>query len=86
MSNSLNRTETVQVAVQLNVTVTLPAGVNGDAQATAQALAAEAASHLCHVSRARLAAFNEVHRLHSEDGAKIAAVATVTPMPISSAA
>ncbi|HYG88510.1 MAG TPA: hypothetical protein VD978_19885 [Azospirillum sp.] len=54
----------VDVPVTLHIAVSFPEGQPIDAQGAAAAIAAHAAEHFAHVSQVRIAAFNEVNRIH----------------------
>ncbi|WP_372399516.1 hypothetical protein ABMY26_28285 [Azospirillum sp. HJ39] len=61
--------EVIEVSVTLRIAV-------ADA-ADGQAAALRAAEHFSHVSHARIAAFNEVSRVHSVDGGVVEAVTSI---------
>ncbi|WP_029009489.1 hypothetical protein [Azospirillum halopraeferens] len=61
---------TVTVPVAFRISVEVPA--NGPA--TAETIAASAAEHFAHVSRAQVRAFNEVNRIHAPGAGVVTAV------------
>ncbi|WP_448192309.1 hypothetical protein [Azospirillum sp. sgz301742] len=76
------KTVTVAVPVTLHVTVSLPAGSPGNAEAVALC----AAEHFAHVSHAQISAFNEVNRIHPQAAGTVDAVVCTVALPRKAAA
>ncbi|MGQ9371838.1 hypothetical protein [Azospirillum sp. A39] len=73
---------TVDVPVTLRITVSFADAAPADQHGAAAAVAAEAAASFSHVTEARIAAFNEVHRLHPHGPGTVEAVAADVHAPL----
>ena len=76
----------VDVPVTLSISVSFPEGQPADAQGATVAIAALAAEHFAHVSHARIAAFNEVNRIHPHGSGVIETVTSTVHTVVTHAA